>query len=103
MPTLNLSTQILPNLPPPHRHALHLNLVGQLLGLLFGAVLLDGGVMGRFVLVGTIAYWCVSLIILIRRYSKLTRFDLLFFQFGFLLAMLLAVLLQPFIARILGN
>jgi hypothetical protein len=81
---MNWNAEILPQLPAKHRKALGYNVVGQGLAILLGAITLDGGVQGASTLIACIGYWTAVVIILVRRHSKMTSNDLIFFRFGFL-------------------
>jgi hypothetical protein len=81
--------------------ALKVSIVLQLLGLLFSGMILDGGILMRIFIWAIAGYWGGALLILFRRRSNPTSFDLAYLKYGapINLAVIVAVgFLIPFVA-----
>ena len=66
------------------RDALVFSLVQQLPLLVLSALLLDGGLVFQRVAIASIAYWVMTLLIMIRRGRNMSRSDILLLKWGFL-------------------
>ncbi len=59
--------------------------IGQVVLLILGGLMLDGGFIAAVVLIGIITHWTTVAIISIRRRNTLTNGDVLLIRYGFLL------------------
>lgn len=81
-----------------YRPALRLAMFLQLFLAVFVGMLLDEGVMARFLLIASIAFWTGAALILFRRPQAPTRFDLSYLRIG-LVVMLAACLAAASLIR----
>lgn len=72
------------------REAFTFAIAQQMPLLVFSALILDGGVLFRVVLVATIAFWCFILVFMARRRDKPTNVDTLFIKYGIWVLFLIA-------------
>ena len=66
------------------RDAIVFTLVQQLPLLLLSAMILDGGLVFKRVAIASLAFWILTLIIMLRRGRNIAKSDLLFIKWGYL-------------------
>ena len=77
--------QFFPSLSPENSNAVSDTLVLQGLFYILASLVLDGGLLGNWVLVATMVWWIGFLFILIRRPRTEDRGDKIFLKLGFLI------------------
>jgi hypothetical protein len=85
---------------PPYTAAIRSALAQQLVVLLVGTLVLDGGDVFRVSLIAFLAFWVAAFAIRLRRGLAPTRFDLLFIHRGYVPLCVLAFLLVHFFWRL---
>ena len=85
------------------RAAVRDGLIVQGIVLLLAALSLDGGHLFRTCVIATIAYWIAAMVILIRRWKKLSSLDHLFLRFGVLLIAFVVPLLARLVYFFIGE
>ena len=90
-------------LAPDYGPAVKRAVIQQVIFLILGALMLDGGYFLRACCVSAIAQWLAITLIVVRRPFIPTKVDLFVARYGFLLVLLFAGWLAPFIQRFLGQ
>jgi len=91
----------IPKISAQYGPALRLAIAQQSVPLLASAFILDGGVLLRAVLFSGIAHWILICVILLRRPSSPTRFDISAIRIGFLPMIVFAGAIAAFVSRTL--
>lgn len=77
--------------------------IQQVIFLVLGALMLDGGYVGRACCVTAIAHWVAILLIVFRRPLSPTKVDLIVIRYAFLLILLFVGWLAPFVQKWMGT
>ena len=75
----------------------------QVILVLFGNVVLDGGHLFRFCLIVVVAHWIGALFILLRRRKALTWWDRLYIRFGIFPMLVIVPIIAGLVYRIFGE
>jgi hypothetical protein len=74
----------------------------QFFFLVFAALMLDGGHLLRTVCIAALGHWAAALIVLLRRRTNPTPFDIMLVKYGFLAMLVIVYAIGPALVRLLG-
>ena len=90
-------------LKSPVKEAIKLNAVFSFVIMLFAGILLDGGLLGRQLLVGILMFWAsLALLWIIRRHNRrmVTKYELISLRLSLPLFILVAVILNVILSKL---
>jgi len=87
------------SLSPEYRKATEFAVAQQFIAFVVTSLLLDGGMMLRVTLYAIASHWAVILVVIIRRPTSPTLFDLLLLGFGFIPVGVLAYIIAGLTGR----
>ena len=79
------------------------NVVGQIIGIVFFSLILDGGFLLNLWLISCSAYWVGFLFIRLRRPVSPTKFDLLFLHLGVVMLFAVSIIVVSIMSYIFGG
>ena len=71
-------------IPSPYRGAIRDAIYVQVPVIFLSGFSLDGGDLGAMCLIAALAYWCATVLLVVRRPDAPSRLDLAFVRFGYL-------------------
>ena len=87
---------------PAYREAIRFALLLQVITTIVLMMVLDGGILAKTGAAAMIAFWIGASLIILRRPKTPSEMDLLYLRFGYLVALVIAALLSPYLGSFRG-